>query len=258
MLSEFCERNNAGWNVTCPAGGSLPKMTLKSLLSNKFPVFAAAPALAMNPGFALAAYATICGHLKQPLRFPGGIEAWQSHISHITGKLNGYFAEWVVLTEETKNQKFNIHDNSFFTCESLWPKLAGWYGIDWTGPEETGLTEVEFGHSPPPRGYGPRALIRYKFNFEDWAASPDVKQAWTELAEKHDLVCKDLNQLTQALKFGNTTVQQPGALILSMDKARKLGWHGYVDTYQGLLEVFDEFAKLKMIPNVPKISVRFP
>lgn len=43
-----------------------------------------------------------------------------------------------------------------------------------------------------------------------------------------------------------------------MDKARKLGWHGYVDTYQGLLEVFDEFAKLKMIPNVPKISVRFP
>ena len=43
----------------------------------------------------------------------------------------------------------------------------------------------------------------------------------------------------------------------SMDKSRKLGWHGFVDSSESLLEVFDELAKLKMIPPVPKVTVSF-
>jgi hypothetical protein len=41
------------------------------------------------------------------------------------------------------------------------------------------------------------------------------------------------------------------------DKARKLGWHGFCDTAESLLEVFDDLAKLKMIPPVPKVMVQF-
>lgn len=43
----------------------------------------------------------------------------------------------------------------------------------------------------------------------------------------------------------------------SMNKARKLGWHGFVDSSESLLAVFDDLAKLKMIPPVPKVQVRF-
>ena len=42
-----------------------------------------------------------------------------------------------------------------------------------------------------------------------------------------------------------------------MNKARKLGWHGFVDSSESLLEVFDDLAKLKMIPPVPKFEVKF-
>lgn len=42
-----------------------------------------------------------------------------------------------------------------------------------------------------------------------------------------------------------------------MDKARKLGWHGFVDSSESLLEVFDDLAKLGMIPPVPKVTVSF-
>lgn len=41
------------------------------------------------------------------------------------------------------------------------------------------------------------------------------------------------------------------------DKGRKLGWHGFVDSSESLLEVFDELARLKMIPPVPKVDVKF-
>lgn len=42
-----------------------------------------------------------------------------------------------------------------------------------------------------------------------------------------------------------------------MNKSRKLGWHGFVDSSESLLYVFDELASLKMIPPVPKVNVWF-
>jgi len=40
-------------------------------------------------------------------------------------------------------------------------------------------------------------------------------------------------------------------MICSMDKSRKLGWFGTVDTTESIRKVLDEFAELKMIPPVP-------
>jgi len=44
-----------------------------------------------------------------------------------------------------------------------------------------------------------------------------------------------------------------------MNKARKLGWHGFVDSTECIFEVFQDFEKLKMIPPVPvsKEQARF-
>jgi hypothetical protein len=42
-----------------------------------------------------------------------------------------------------------------------------------------------------------------------------------------------------------------------MDKSRKLGWHGFVDSNESLLEVFNDLAKIKMIPPVPAKKVSF-
>jgi hypothetical protein len=35
-----------------------------------------------------------------------------------------------------------------------------------------------------------------------------------------------------------------------MDKSRKLGWHGFVDTREAIFETLTELSKLKMIPRV--------
>jgi hypothetical protein len=106
----------------------------------------------MNVCFPIAVYATVCAYLKRPLEFPGDRVGWQVPVVQSSAMLNGYLEEWAVLTDQAKNQRFNACDNSAFTCESFWPRLAGWYGIPWTGPSEDGLTEVEYGYDPPPRG----------------------------------------------------------------------------------------------------------
>ena len=57
--------------------------------------------------------------------------------------------------------------------------------------------------------------------------------------------------------FLDGTLCRHSALNFSMDKSRKLGWHGFVDSNESFLEVFDDFAKLKMIPPVPKVKISF-
>ena len=37
--------------------------------------------------------------------------------------------------------------------------------------------------------------------------------------------------------------------LLSINKSRKLGWHGFVDSHDSLIKVFEELADLKMIPT---------
>ena len=34
-----------------------------------------------------------------------------------------------------------------------------------------------------------------------------------------------------------------------------MGFHGFVDSAQSLLQVFDDLAQIKMIPPVPKVKV---
>lgn len=106
----------------------------------------------MNLCFPLAIYATVCAYLNEPFAFPGDIKAFQNPMSHSSAILNAHYEEWAALSEGAKNQRLNCCDGSAFTYEGLWPKIAGWYGMPWKGPEEEGLTEVEFGYYPTPRG----------------------------------------------------------------------------------------------------------
>jgi hypothetical protein len=134
-LWSYCKEKSIGWNIAMPAA-----------------ILGAVPDAAMNVCLPLAIYASVCAHLKQPLTFPGDRLGWQGGVSQSSAMLNAYLEEWAVLTEKAKDQKFNAVDSSMFTCESFWPRMAGWYGIPWTGPNVDGLTEVEYGYYPPPRG----------------------------------------------------------------------------------------------------------
>jgi hypothetical protein len=41
-------------------------------------------------------------------------------------------------------------------------------------------------------------------------------------------------------------------MAYSMNKNRKLGWHGFVDSHDSLIATFEELARLKMIPPFKK------
>jgi hypothetical protein len=233
-----------GWNVAMPSF-----------------ILGAVPDAAMNAAYPLAVYAAVCAHLGEPLDFPGSIESWQMTQIASSAMLNAYLEEWSVLTEKAENQRFNACDSSAFAWEKFWPRVAGWYGIQWKGPmdvgEEAGWTEVKTPYDPPPRGYGGPGKIRFRFRMAQWASRPEVVKAWKELAEKYGLVDKELRDVDRVFGFLDGMINRSATMNFSMDKSRKLGWHGFVDSAECFLETFRDLAKLKMVPPVPEVKVEF-
>jgi hypothetical protein len=118
-LVEYCWSVGAAWNIARPSYivGAVRDGTLNHLI-----------------GFGI--YAAVQAHLGQPISFPGDYRAWDREQVQSTGLLNAYFEEWLVLTETTANETFNIHDGQSFSWGRLWPYLAQWYKVDWCPPEE--------------------------------------------------------------------------------------------------------------------------
>lgn len=158
------------------------------------PILGAVPDAAMNAAFPLAVYAAVTHKLKQPLEFPGDIVAWQAQQSTSSSMMNAYMEEWAVLLSP-QGQKYNTCDGSAFAWEKCWPRIAGWYGIDWKGPGSEQECEQVFETTFVPRGYGPKGVTRRKFSTVEWAKRDDVKKAWTELAEEHGLAQKELQDV---------------------------------------------------------------
>lgn len=234
FLWSFCAEHSIDWNICMPAG-----------------ILGAVPDAAMNLVFPLGVYASVQKHLGETLEFPSDLQAWEVNRCMSSSRMNGYMEEWAVLTDSTKNEKFNTMDGTTFTWGNHWPKLAKSYGINYGLPsmDESAYTIVKSKHDPPPRGFGPPATYRIQFSLVNWARQEKVQRAWTDLTAKHRLTGGKLQDMDIDRVFGFTDGSLMGtSLDLTMNKARKMGWHGFVDSNDAIQEVLGEFVKLKMLP----------
>ncbi|KAJ4349229.1 hypothetical protein N0V95_004765 [Ascochyta clinopodiicola] len=234
FLWSFCAQHGIDWNICMPAG-----------------ILGAVPDAAMNLVFPLGVYASVQKHLGEKLVFPCDLQAWEVNRCMSSSKMNGYMEEWAVLTDGTKNEKFNTMDGTTFTWGNHWPKLANCYAMDYELPstDEGVYSTVKSKHDPPPRGFGPPATYRIRFRLVDWARQEKVQKAWAELTAGHSLIAGKLQEMDIDRIFGFTDGSLMGSsLDLTMNKARKMGWHGFVDSNDAIREVLGEFAGLKMLP----------
>nr|RBQ89231.1 hypothetical protein FVER53263_09975 [Fusarium verticillioides] len=233
-LMQFARDHDIGWNTTRPA--SIPGAVTDA---------------AMNLCLPLAIYATVKKHLGQPIEYPSDIVAWEMTEQLSSAQMNSYLAEWAVLTPEARNQSFNSSDGSAFSWGKFWPKFAHWFNLDYRRPEtqpSVQYREVKTPYDPPPRGFGPPAVLRTRFTLAEWAKRPEVQKAWSEIAEKYNLRNNELGDTDRIFGFTDNSLMWSYPSNFSSSKLRKYGFHGYVDTSESIHEVFKEFVELRMIP----------
>ncbi|KXT03399.1 hypothetical protein AC579_3967 [Pseudocercospora musae] len=223
-LSAYGKDQGVGWNVMRPS------YIIGAVRDNL-----------LNHMVGFAVYASVCAHLKQPLLFPADYVAWDKEYCQSSAMLNSYMNEWAVLTPEAKDEAFNVQDGLSFTWGRFWPYLASWYGTKSSPPENDDEKYQTF-------KYGPQGQTRCVFSLMEWAQKPEVQKAWQELKEKHGLLLEPFKDAAQIFGITDSAVIGGWPLSLSMRKARKLGFHGTVDSFESAFHSLSELAALSYTP----------
>lgn len=92
--------------------------------------------------------------------------------------------------------------------------------------------------------------MRFTFKMVDWAQSPEVKQAWKEMSEKHSLVGDPFINGGESFMFADFALVGPYNIVYSYNKVRKFGWNGFVDSTESIRQVIEEFAEMKKVPKI--------
>ncbi|KAF1816336.1 NAD dependent epimerase/dehydratase family protein-like protein [Eremomyces bilateralis CBS 781.70] len=235
-LWAFCGKHGINWSVARPSW-----------------VVGAVPDAAMNIAYPLAVYATVQKHLGRKLEFPSDIISWENAQVNSTALMNGYFEEWAALSPQAQNEAFNTTDDCMWSWARFWPEFAKWFGLEYTrpDPEKDQYQEMWNKYDPPPRGFGGPGNMKARFTLTSWAKQPEVQAAWREIATKHGLIEKELRDPDRVFGFADAALLLSHPIQMRMGKARKLGWHGFVDSSESYRETFEGFVKLNMLPQLP-------
>lgn len=215
----------------------------------------------MNMSTALAIYAGVNRELgKGELEFPGSETFYSRFDSFTSSRLHAQFSLWAIMEPRAGNQAFNVVNGDVESWSNLWPKVARKFGLkvpsrqferDTPDGSEMDLEKVPpFEDLAAERGMEGKATqgkVQQRIDLVRWSQKKEVKEAWLRVAEREGLEKDALEKATWA--FLGFVLGRNYDIVISMSKARKLGWTGYVDSWDALEESFDDLAREKIAPK---------
>jgi len=244
ILHNYCrETGNVEWVVTYPND-----------------VIGFATGNFMNLATSVSLYAAVSQELgKGELEWPGSEIFYTRFDCFTSAKLHAQFCVWAALEPRAANEAFNVVNGDAESWQNLWLKLAKRYGLRVPGDQflrESSLSaETEL--DPPPlkdwatdiglEGKVEPSKVQQRIDLVKWSQRDDVKQAWNTLAKRENLDNKAFEGATWG--FLNFVLGRSYDLVISMSKARSLGWTGYVDTWESLDDVFKQLEENSILPR---------
>ena len=176
---------------------------------------------AMNMGVTLAVYAAICRETGRPFVFPGSAVQWNGLTDMTDAELLARHLVWAGTTEAARNEAFNVVNGDVFRWSWMWPRIAGWFGLEAAPfPAETFPLEVQLA---------------------------DVGPIWAEIARKHDLIEPDLPVVASPWHT-DADLGRPIEVVTDMSKSRKLGFLDYQATDDSFFSLFAKLQDARIIP----------
>ncbi|GKT43481.1 short chain dehydrogenase sirQ [Colletotrichum spaethianum] len=235
LLKSYCEKQGTSWNVIRPAA-----------------VIGASTHAAMNMFYPFAVYAAVQARKGEPLFFGGDWEQWQYEYHHCSARMTGYLTEWAALEKHCGNEAFNSNDGGPLTYERFFTELASWFGAKGVVPPPDDDSKMETigmgcGGKESPLGYGPPMFGKSSFSFLDWANEEENAAAWRDIMmESGGKITHDPFEDTESFYMLKWAYHRFGSVCLN--KARRYGWTGFVDTMESIFEMYKEMSKLGTLP----------
>jgi nucleoside-diphosphate-sugar epimerase len=260
ILHKFCQTHaNISWVVTYP-------QDVVGFAKGNF----------MNLASAVGLYATISKELGEDLAWPGSKTFYSAFNTFTGSKLHAKFCLWAALEPKASNQAFNVLNGDVESWQNLWPQVADRFGLSVNSDQFSDTPDAmnkEMGKLPPISDYETKAglggtiqpnRLEGRIDLSKWSQKSEVKEAWNKVAARHGLEKDALEKATWT--FLQFVLGRNFSMVISMSKARKLGWTGYVqthliafghkltkdsyqDTWDSLADVFDELELAKVLPK---------
>ena len=173
----------------------------------------------MNLTMVIAVYAAISKELGLPLRFPGRPGAYDSLLEMTDAGLLARATVWAATDERCANQAFNINNGDLFRWSEMWPKIAASFGLEVAPPLPMSLEVV----------------------------MADKEPLWNAMVERYDLAPHSYQEVS-SWRFGDFVFSWDYDMFADGSKARRFGFHDFVDTEAMFRDVFDGFRQWRIIP----------
>jgi len=173
----------------------------------------------MNLVLVIAIYASISKELGIPLRFPGKAGAYEKLMEMTDAGLLAKATVWAATDQRCANQAFNITNGDLFRWNDLWPKIAAYFELEIAAPLQLSLQSV----------------------------MADKAATWSSIQVKHGLIPHEYKQLS-AWAFGDAVFSWDYDFFGDGSKARRMGFHEFIETEAMFFNLFDELRATKVIP----------
>ena len=172
-----------------------------------------------NIASVIAVYAAISRELGLPLRFPGTQACFDAVSQATDAGLLARSAAWAATEPGCANESFNVVNGDLFRWRHLWERLARSLGM-----ENGGVQTV--------------SLARHM---------ADKGPLWRSLTERHGLRPLSLSEIVD-WDYADMTFRQNWDHISSTLKARRFGFHEFVDTEEMFVEQVGRYRIERIVP----------
>jgi nucleoside-diphosphate-sugar epimerase len=172
----------------------------------------------MNLAMVIAVYASISKELGLPLRFPGKPGAYDKLLEMTDTGLLAKATVWAATDARCANQAFNINNGDLFRWNDMWPAIAEYFGLETAPPLPLSLQVV----------------------------MADKEPLWNNMMHRYGL--QHSYQTVSSWAFGDAVFSWDYDLIADGSKARRFGFHEFIDTRNMFFGLFDAFRQKKVIP----------
>ncbi len=173
----------------------------------------------MNLSMVIAVYAAITKELGLLLRFPGKPGAYDKLLEMTDAGLLAQATVWAATDKRCANQAFNINNGDLFRWSEMWPKIARFFDLEVAPPLPMSLDVV----------------------------MADKEPLWNAMIERYGLERHPYKDVS-SWRFGDFVFSWDYDMFADGSKARRFGFHEYVDTEAMFLNIFDDFRRRRVIP----------
>lgn len=167
----------------------------------------------------IAVLAAIQRELGQPLFFPGTANGYEVATQFTDLGLLTRALEWMAISPQCANQAINVVNGDYPRWSVLWPQLAAMLGLQ-AGP--------------------PRAIRLGQY-------LADKAPVWDAIVTRHRLKASALDRIV-LWNYGDYAFAPEWDIMSSMEKARRFGFSGRVDTREMFARMFAGYREQQIIP----------